>query len=309
MINNSKLAVALSVCIYTACLLSMTIVEASSVVNLDREARHSRMENRNKESRPTVNNSVDESTKGKSDVARDVQVKESQHDVEKEEHKKIANDEQIDKEPLKDEKTEEKKGPETIKENPRFESTMDHDSSIPITSERYFDSFKETYNGVQTFFGDGGNLAGLSSVAGCSSHYFLMRNSSKESVSIGVDKFRSASFWGADTSFGMTGSFRLKEDVIISKKHIPAFEIKTKSETKIVDLKKISHYGKNKFTVSTGDVHFLDDIFVPNAKITLLLYIGNNKNIRIPIPNYVVEDWKKVSTADLRQMKYDYENQ
>lgn len=309
MINNSKLAVALSVCIYTACLLSMTIVEASSVVNLDREARHSRMENRNKESRPTVNNSVDESTKGKSDVARDVQVKESQHDVEKEEHKKIATEEQIDKEPLKDEKTEEKKGPETIKENPRFESTMDHDLSIPITSERYFESFKEEYNGLQTNFGDAGDLAGLSSMARCVSFYSLTRDSSEEKVNIGVAKFRTASFFGANTSLSVTCFCKLKENVIISKKHIPAFEIKTKAETKVVNFKKIGHYGNNQFTVNTGDVHFLDDIFVPNAKITLLLYIGNNKNIRIPIPNYVVEDWKKVSTADLRQMKYDYENQ
>ncbi|WP_196604037.1 hypothetical protein [Pectinatus haikarae] len=171
----------------------------------------------------------------------------------------------------------------------------------------YFSNFIKKDPEFTTSFGEGGDLAGLSSILRCSSKYIMNSIDGQESISFYVTKYRLASLFGSDTSLWFNVTFKLNMPLIISKKRPPSFELNLNGKTSIVNLKKISSYSKDTFSVTTGNIHFLDELYVPNANITLLISTENEKKIRIPISSQVIQQWRQVTTADLRNLKKEYE--
>ena len=202
------------------------------------------------------------------------------------------------------------------KETPKVESREEANINVyeqkggltgKAISEAYFDKFIKNPPKFQANYGEGGDLAGLSSILYCSSSYSMNYIDTGEYVSFSVMKGRSASFYGADTSLTFSVYYNLQTNPIVSKKRQPIFELQLKGVTTTIKLKKISNYSDTGFMVHTGNVHLLDELYVPGASVTLLLSNEKNEIIRIPIAREVIEQWQKVSSADLKKMKREYE--
>ena len=185
-------------------------------------------------------------------------------------------------------------------------------NEYPITSEHYFDAFQREQPTITTHFGEGGDLAGLSSSHMVTSQFALRHPESGEFVECTVQKYRLAWAFGADTLLFFSVSYHLNTPLIVNKNKQPLFELNINGKKTIVKLKKISDYSYDYFNVTTGNVHFLDDLYIPGADVTLLIPLrgGSSPDMaRIPLPQEVIAQWRQVSDADLKKMRREYDRQ
>lgn len=194
-----------------------------------------------------------------------------------------------------------------ISEKGQIEDLQSIDNSHADITEDYFETFEKRQPEFSTSFGEGGDLAGLSSISSCQSTYSMSRL--KEYIGFMLFKSRDAWAFGSDVYLFFCVNINLDIPLVINKNKQPVFEIDISGEKKIVKLKKISDYSNNRFSVRTSNVNILDELYVPHAKVTMLIQTKNGSVVRIPIPENVVQQWEEVTSADLKKMKKDYEAQ
>ena len=179
----------------------------------------------------------------------------------------------------------------------------------PVTSEHYFDSFEKIGPDFEVSFGEGGDLAGTSSIHFCSSKFIVKNTDTNENVTFMVSKIREAWLFGADTMLFIACTWDLKAPTIVGQNRYPLFEMNMNGEKEIIKLQKLSQYSRKSFSVSTGNVHFLDSLYGRAGKVTMLLPLTDGNMARIPIPAEVIEQWEEVSNADLKKMRREYDRE
>ena len=156
-------------------------------------------------------------------------------------------------------------------------------------------------------FGEGSDLAGLSSLLYCASQFSMKSPDEKENVFFYVQKSKIADAFDSDTSIFFSVNTALNIPLIISKKRQPYFELDINGKKSIVNFSQISYYSKTGLTINAENMHLLDGVYVPGAAVSLMLYKEDGGTLRLPIPDNVIKQWQQVTSADLKQMKKDYE--
>lgn len=175
------------------------------------------------------------------------------------------------------------------------------------TLDNYFCDFTQKGPELNAQFGEGGDLAGLSSNASYTSTYTIISHDKKESVCFSIVKMRSASAFFSDTSLYLSAYFNLNIPFIVSDKRPPIIELASESNVRTIKFKKISNYSSNGFSIFSGNVHLLDELYVPNTTVTLLIDTKSGEKLRIPIQQNVITQWQQVTSADLKKVKRGYE--
>ena len=181
--------------------------------------------------------------------------------------------------------------------------------TYPITSEHYFDSFEKVGPDFAVSFGEGGDLAGTSSLHFCSSKFIMKNSDTDENITFIVYKKRVAWVFGADTMLYITCTWDLNAPIIVGQNRYPLFELNMNGESETIRLRKLSQYSRKSFIVITGNVHFLDALYGKSERVTMLLPLSEGGMARIPIPAEVIEQWEQVSSADLKKMRREYDSE
>ena len=197
------------------------------------------------------------------------------------------------------------------KENTVNQSTDNADkttiSKAPKSVDDYLSDFTKGEPEFTSSFGEGGDLAGLSSSAYCLSTYNMKSVDTKEWLTITTLKTRTATAFYSDTWLIFTVQFNLKIPVIVSAKRPPLLELTSNGVSKIIKFKKISSYSLTGFNISAGNVHLLDELYSPNTTIVLLLETKSGPQLRVPIPENVIKQWQQVTSADLKKMRREFD--
>ncbi len=244
---------------------------------------------------------------GESHKAQENNLKEASEERRKDQENQLDESQEMESRKIQENPLKEEPKTESRKEANINKFEQRNGLTEKTISEAYFDNFIKEPPKFETMFGEGGDLAKTSSVANCYSTYKMMLPETDEQMTFVVAKWRTAAAFGADTTLFIWVTYNLKTNPIVSKKRQPIFELQVDGKINTIKLNKISRYETKGFSVKTGNVHFLDELYVNGATVTLLLSNEKNETIRVPIAKEVIEQWKQVTSADLKKMKYEYE--
>ena len=178
-----------------------------------------------------------------------------------------------------------------------------------ITSGHYFDAFEWEGPKLDARFGEGGDIAQLSSSHTITSNFTYRNKETNEFINFTVMKWRLAWALGADYTFFFGVSYQLNTPLVVNKNNQPLFELDVNGSFKIVKIRKVPEYSPNGFHKVTSYVKLLDELYVPNAKVTLLIPTRAGALERIPIPPEVIKQWRDVSSIDLKNARQEYDKQ
>ena len=188
--------------------------------------------------------------------------------------------------------------------------TKDAAADAPdITSGHYFDAFEWEGPKLDTNFGEGGDIAQLSSLHAIASNFTYRSKETNEFISFTVTKYRLAWAFGSEYTFYFGVSYQLNTPLVVNKKKQPLFELDVNGTSKIVKIRTIPEYSPTGFHKVTSYVKLLDGLYVPNANVTMLIPTRGGTLARIPIPPEVIAQWREVSSINLRKARQAYDNQ
>ena len=172
-----------------------------------------------------------------------------------------------------------------------------------ILAGTYFSNYRLVGPKTYTYFGDAGDMAGLSSVIRFSSYYKIISPDLENVVEVTLLKRRIAWALGVNTEYWFFLNYTLDCQPIVSDKKHPIIEFNKNGKITEKEIKTLSEYGSNRFVVIFSDAKKITDIIHSGANISILLPVLSGDYIRVPVPPKALLQWQEVVDIDLKELK------
>lgn len=192
-------------------------------------------------------------------------------------------------------------------DNNKTTNNFSDNADKDIYANTYFSNFKLFGPKTRTYFGDAGDIAGLSSIITFGSYFYLISPDEQEKVTVTLFKKRLAWAFGADVEYWFWVEYDLDCQPIVSNKKKPKFEFNKNGNITEHEIKSLEQVGSNKFLLIFSDKKKITDIIESNARISVLLPILSGEYLRIPIPPKAIAQWQEVVDTDLKALKKKYD--
>ena len=152
-----------------------------------------------------------------------------------------------------------------------------------IFAGTYFANFNLVGPKTYTYFGDAGDMAGLSSVIRFSSYFKLTSPNQEETCEVTLLKRRIAWALGVNTEYNFFLNYTLDCQPIVSDKKHPKIEFNKNGKITEREINNLFQYGSNMFLIIFSDEKKVTDIINSGADISILLPVLNGDYVKVPI--------------------------